>query len=382
MRVLHVLASRSRSWGGPPMMVANLSRSLAQLGIDSVILALDRKSSPNVEFADGVIVRSCGVAAISRMGIPANSRIIGILTEEISNADVVHIHEIWHFPHVLAAVASHFAQRRYILSPHGEIEPLYAGAHVAEKVLLWHLYQRRILNGASMVHALTAREERNVKLAGVKAPIRVVPNGVDVEIVDQLVRKSGVPDGRAGNESVPYILYLGRIDPKKNIDVLLEAFSIVAKATPEIQLVIAGPDPYKFWRRLSGIAAKLELGDRLQYLGFIDESLKFRLIANAKLFVLPSMAEGLSMAALEALACRTPVVASETANLPEVQAANAGRVVSPTPQNLAGAFLEILEDDALRESMRSNARGLVERVFSSTSMARGMATLYRELLSQ
>ena len=74
MRVLHVLASRSRSWGGPPMMVANLSRSLAQLGIDSVILALDRKSSPNVEFADGVIVRSCGVAAISRMGIPANSR--------------------------------------------------------------------------------------------------------------------------------------------------------------------------------------------------------------------------------------------------------------------------------------------------------------------
>ncbi len=85
------------------------------------------------------------------------------------------------------------------------------------------------------------------------------------------------------------------------------------------------------------------------------------------------------MAALEALACRTPVVASDTANLPEVEAARAGRVVSPTPEKLAGAIVEILENDTLRESMRLNARALVERVFSAVSMARAMATLYREL---
>ncbi len=381
MKVLHILASQSRSWGGPPVFVANLTRGMARLGIESAIVTLDRKSSPNVEFADDVIVRSGGVAAISKMAIPADPKIVRILAEEVPKADVVHVHEIWHFPHVLAAVASHFARCRYILSPHGELEPLYAGAHVAAKLFLWHLYQRRILNGASMIHALTAREERNVKLAGVNPPIRVIPSGVDVEIVDQLASKSRLTDGRAGGESVPYILYLGRIDPKKNIDVLLEAFSIVAKAVPEIRLVIAGPDPYKFWRHLSGIAAKLGLGDRLQYLGFIDELIKFRLMTNAKLFVLPSMAEGLSIAALEAMACRTPVVASDTANLPEVETAHAGRVVSPTPQHLAGAILGILQDDALRESMRSNARSLVDRAFSSRSMAAEMAKLYRELMS-
>src|SRR2546426_880569 len=106
MKVVHILASGSRSWGGPPAMLADLASQLTKFGVETTVVTLDEKRVPNVEFAPEVRVRSCGTAAIAKLGIPNNTKIFTTLLEEIDTADIVHLHELWHMPQAIGAILS------------------------------------------------------------------------------------------------------------------------------------------------------------------------------------------------------------------------------------------------------------------------------------
>src|SRR5436309_12633326 len=98
MKVLHVLASRSTKWGGPPRTIANLLRNLGHFGVETTVVTLDEKGAAEVDFGKGVRVIGCGVAVVSKLGLPSSVRVIRVLLEEIAVADVVHLHELWHLP--------------------------------------------------------------------------------------------------------------------------------------------------------------------------------------------------------------------------------------------------------------------------------------------
>jgi glycosyltransferase involved in cell wall biosynthesis len=142
-----------------------------------------------------------------------------------------------------------------------------------------------------------------------------------------------------------YILYLGTLKPSKNIEGLIEAFSIISPDYPTLKLVIAGKKGWMY-ETIFKKAEKLGISKKVIFTGFVPESDKPALMKGAKVFVLPSYWEGFGLDALYSLASGVPVVASRSGSLPEV-VGNAGVLVDPeSPKDIARGISEVLRADA------------------------------------
>jgi glycosyltransferase involved in cell wall biosynthesis len=173
----------------------------------------------------------------------------------------------------------------------------------------------------------------------------------------------------------PYVLSVGLLEPKKNLGALLEAVARLRRgaAWGATELLVAGaagwgPDPRAH-------AAALGLDGAVRFLGPVPEADLPALYGGARGFVLPSLWEGFGLPALEAMAAGTPVVASNRGALPEVTG-GAALLVEPTPEPLAEALGQLLEDAALRARLR--AAGLARAAqFSWERTARETLAVYR-----
>ncbi|MFN2108479.1 MAG: glycosyltransferase family 4 protein [Anaerolineae bacterium] len=180
-----------------------------------------------------------------------------------------------------------------------------------------------------------------------------------------------------------YVLYLGGFDVRKNVRAVCAAFTRVAQTVPDARLVIAGklpvvdsdftPDPRRLVRE-TGIPE-----GRVQFVDFVPEAAKPALYRGARVFIFPSIYEGFGLPPLEALACGTPVVGSNTSSLPEV-VGDAGALVDPTDvDGMAKALVRLLTDDAFRAELRERALHQVAR-FSWVTAAQETYKAYQEVL--
>jgi polysaccharide biosynthesis protein PelF len=154
----------------------------------------------------------------------------------------------------------------------------------------------------------------------------------------------------------PTIVSVGRLHPIKGLDRLIEAHALVRREVPDAQLVIAGPgDAYR--AELERLAARSGVADAVTFPGFVSQEQKIRLLRSAHVSALLSHSEGLPMAALEAMACGTPVVLSEGCHFVEADG-RAGIVVPGDPESAAGALVELLTDSVRREELAAGAAEL------------------------
>ncbi len=178
-----------------------------------------------------------------------------------------------------------------------------------------------------------------------------------------------------------FILHVGTLEPRKNLERLVEAYALLPQrgiSTHEVGLVLAGGRGW-LYEGVFKVVERLGLGDLVVFTGFVrDEDLP-ALYNLADLLVFPSMYEGFGLPPLEAMACGTPVVASNTSALPEV-VGEAGLLVSPTDvQALAEAMVSGLQDEGLRARLR--ARGLEQaRRFTWAQAAQETLRVYRRVI--
>ena len=181
----------------------------------------------------------------------------------------------------------------------------------------------------------------------------------------------------------PYVLYLAGHDVRKNVAGLVEAFATVAQAAGDVTLVIGGTLPEEdsppFYDPRPLVAA-LDLEHDVRFTGWVDEAHAPALYRGAACAVFPSRYEGFGLPVLEALACGTPLVASNASSLPELLG-DAGFAVDPDDvQALAGAILACLVDEPLAAELRR--RGPQQAAhFSWTQTARQTLTVYEEAAS-
>jgi glycogen(starch) synthase len=180
----------------------------------------------------------------------------------------------------------------------------------------------------------------------------------------------------------PYVLAVARLVPQKGIDVLLEAERIRCSAGPIThRLVIAGDGTER--ERLEGLAAELGLADHVEFLGGQDRTAIAAWFAGASAFVLPSRHEPFGIVVLEAMASRTPVVATRVGGVPEfaVDGVNALLVDGDDPSAMAAAVGRILADDALADELASaGARTAADHDWSS--ITRRYEAVYDEVLTR
>jgi glycosyltransferase involved in cell wall biosynthesis len=194
--------------------------------------------------------------------------------------------------------------------------------------------------------AVSERTKRDLEGLG-QSRIRVVPNGIDLDEIE-MIRPS---------ERKAELVYAGRLLSHKNVDLLVSALALARDEIPDVRALIIGDGPEAY--RLKRQIRELGLEDRVEMAGFLEYEEMISRLKAARIFVLPSTREGFGMAALEALACGTPVV---TVDHPMNAAADlvrgAGFLCPPTAQGLAGAIIEGLENGkGLRERCLKRARG-------------------------
>ncbi len=198
------------------------------------------------------------------------------------------------------------------------------------------------------------------------APVR------DPVALEQVRRRYGIPG--------EYILFLGRIQPRKNLARLIEAFSAIALDYSQLTLILAGPTGW-LAEPIVASARALNLSDRVRFPGYIAPEDKAALISGAQLFAYPSLYEGFGFPILEAQACGTPLLTGTTSSLPEV-AGEGGLLVDPEDTGaIARGLRTLLEDTALRQRLVDRGFANLTR-FSWDRAAQRVSALMEELLAQ
>lgn len=215
----------------------------------------------------------------------------------------------------------------------------------------WHAAVRpaRLILGASRVIAVSDHTRRDImemfglpedRIAVVHpaaGPEFSAASGDDIAAVR---RKHGLDS--------PFLLYLGTLEPRKNVARLIEAYGA---ASVDADLVIAGGAGW-LHKEIFESAGRSPKKDRIRFLGYVDDADKPGLYSAAEAFLYPSHYEGFGMPPLEAMACGTPVVASHASSLPEV-VGDAGLLVDPYDvTEIAGAIEAVMTDGPLRERFR------------------------------
>jgi poly(glycerol-phosphate) alpha-glucosyltransferase len=236
------------------------------------------------------------------------------------------------------------------------------------------LYENQHLREAACLRALSEAEARSIRSYGLKNPICIIPNGVDLPELSASNTKAQSANPRT-------LLYLGRLHPKKNLANLIRAWSETSNSqsgnSERWVLAIAGWDQVGYETELKGIA----VATSVVFLGPQFGADKTECYRTCDAFILPSLSEGLPMTVLEAWSYAKPVLMTAECNLPEgFSAAAALRIGSSADEIAAGLnqLFEMSDDD--RTAMGTRGRTLVARKFSWARIGKEMHAVYEWVL--
>lgn len=251
---------------------------------------------------------------------------------------------------------------------------------ISRKTRLWlRLCMKKSCRHADHIVTISEFSKREIIrwLHMPKEKITVVPSAVDHTVYRPDYTKEQIQRVRDKYQIVgEYFLYLGTIEPRKNLERLIGAYERLCQEKPQApQLVLAGKrgwlcaDIYKKARRL---------GKKILFTGYVGQEDSPALMCGAKAFVFPSLYEGFGLPPLEAMACGTPVILSNTSALAEV-AGDAGSMVDPeSEEEICQAMKMLLEDDAYRDKLSRLGIERAER-YTWASSAEKLMELYRNM---
>ena len=385
MRILHVISSVAPAFGGPSKAVLEMCRELARRGEDVEIYTtdVDVRGRLNVPLQtpldfDGVRITYFPVQAISLYKISLS--LARALRESIPSFDVVHIHSLYQFP---ASVAAFYCRRYrvpYIIRPHGTLDPFMFQHHRARKWIYETLCERRNLAAAATLHFTTEDEKLLAETTGFRFRGTVIPLGVTIDETPEPLAKLAERWPETAGKKI--ILFLGRINFKKGLDILCPAFAVIAHQREDVHLLLAGPDNEAYGRQVNQWLTHERIVHRVTFSGMLTGIAKKTVLAESFMFVLPSYTENFGIAVVEAMAAGLPVVISNKVNIwREVEQGRAGIVVSPEPLATAAAIRRLLEDPQTAARMGKRGMELARQRFSWNTAGAALVESYKQIVA-
>jgi glycosyltransferase involved in cell wall biosynthesis len=225
----------------------------------------------------------------------------------------------------------------------------------SRRMRAWHrvVQPKRIAHEADVIIAVSESTKQDlVELYGVDSKkVRVIYPGVSnmytpIDLNSREYRSEVALVRKKYELPNEFVLYLGTLEPRKNVGMVIEAFEAIAAKYPSLDLVIAGK---KGWlcEEILTLAANSPFGTRIHFTGFVDEEDKRYLYNLAKIFVYPSFYEGFGFPVLEAMSCGIPTITSNVSSLPEVTHGNALTVSPYNVHELIWGIDQLMSDDRL-----------------------------------
>ena len=360
--------------GGSAERTFQLTRFLARAGTECSVLTLDigltHERCAALEGAS-VTALHCLQRRFYLFALPEPR-----IRELVGWADIVHLMGHWTLLNALVHRELMRQRKPYVVCPAGAL-PIF-GRSKTLKSIYNRMVGTRLVRGAGGWVAIGTNEFEHFGSYGVdRAQVRLIPNGVDPGDFprtdpEAFRQRFGLPPA--------YVLFVGRLNRIKGPDLLLEAFAGIAAAMPDLHLVYAGPDG----GMLTGLradAAAAGLAGRVHFVGAVHGPDKVSAYRGSALLAVPSRQEAMSIVALEAGACGTPVLITDQCGFDEVGASGGGLVTGASAAALRSGLEAMLSGSADLRAMGERLRRLtLEHYLWSTAASRYCA-LFEDVLA-
>jgi glycosyltransferase involved in cell wall biosynthesis len=286
----------------------------------------------------------------------------------VKETDVLHGHGLYVGTNFIFGREARRQNKPLVYHVHGMFEPYILKRSRWKKNLVHWLFENANVSHVRLWRALTLKEADQIRAGGYQAPIVIAPNGLSLNNYQRPSQPLTSLDTPLVNNLTKIkrrILFVGRLHPKKGLDILLSAWAKLAQERKEWELVIAGPDEQSYLSQLQKLARSLGIEREIQFTGMVTGDIKVALFYSADLLVLPSYSEGLPMTLLEAMACQIPVIATHACNCPDIFSAGAGWGCNPTADSLHETLKAAMRSSDSERTQRGQlGRQLVERSYS------------------
>lgn len=371
--ILHITPSYKPAfcYGGPTLSVSHLCETLARQGHTVEVLTTTANGRTELAVPTARPQLTAGIRVwYCRRWTGDHSHfspaLLWRLWQSCRRYDVVHIHSWWNTVALLSVLICRLRSVRPMVSPRGMLSP-YTMRSRAKRI--FHRLIGRVLLKGVVLHATSEQEEGEIAGLVPGTETCCLPNLVPLPPVAGDQTKAVTPDEQY------HILFLGRLDPKKGLEVLFQAFSMLSFPR---RLTIAGAGTPEYEAGLRRLAGTLGISDKVEWAGWVEAPSKYQLLAGAGVFVLPSRNENFANAALEALAMGTPVVLSHTVGLAAyIQQTGFGRVC-PAEAGAVADVLAVLAAKGCGYERRVIAEQ-IRRDFDPDRLAENYVDFYRKM---
>jgi len=379
MRILNICAY---TWaiGGPARIIYDHTTEVLLQGHEVDILSPMTPGEKSYPVPTGARLIECArTTPFSNYYREFSVEMYQYLKTHIKEYDVIHMHGIWHFGSLAPFLLPNNAVK--VITIHGLLDT-WAVAHSKwKKQLVTLLYQKRLLGKADLIQINNKDEEQDViRYLGYKPKnMVIIPNGMKVSEYANLPEKGLFRKKHQIAPDQQMILFMGRLNIKKGLDLLLPAFLKVHTKIPDAILVLAGPDD-GYQAETEAFIRKNNLGEKIKLVGMLTDTLKKEALSDADMFVLPSYSEGFSIAVLEAMTSKVPTLVSDRVGFGDyIKKYNAAYLTPLNSDGVAEGLLKILQDKTYAENLIKSAYRMVTENFDIKVVANQLLEEYKKV---
>lgn len=385
MKVLMVTPAIGEIYGGPSKSVVELVSALGQQGLEIDLIATSANGSESLDvplntWISEKFYRIRYFPYWKIQDYKISFSITCWLFNYVSNYDIVHTNAIFSYVNLPAYWACRWHRVPYVIAPRGMLAPWALSYKSSKKRIYYNFLEKPALNSASTIQVLAHAEERGIELLGLKSPCVVIPNGIHRQDFEYLPTPEIFYRKFPELYNLTLILFLGRIDPKKGLDLLALAFAKVRSQFPQTHLIVAGPDNINFLPTVQNYFAQAGCLDAVTFTGMLTGKLKYSALSAAQVYVSPSYSEGFSMSVLEAMAAGLPCVITTGCNFPEAAATRSAHVVNIDAEEIANALIQCLKNPKAAKKMGDLARSFILKEYSWEQISWKTINLYKHLI--
>lgn len=380
LRVLHVIGALDPEFGGTSEVAVNMCIASQRAGIrTTLVFAADARVEDVIQVvedrltSEGVTVRRFRTLPLMAFYARRWGISIGMCRWIMRNAgrfDVLHIHQTWGLAQIAALIAAMVWRHPCVVTPH---ESLTNYDVDREKRLVKSLLKRWYLTASASVWVTSPLEADDSIPPRHRSKSRVVPYPLSPS------EPSAVSLARRGFGNALTVGFLGRLHPKKNVDLVVRALALAPDGT---RLRVAGDGPAALKQSLLGCAADVGVASRVDWLGFVARKNRAAFLESINVLVLVSEYESFGLAVAEAMAHGLPVVVSARTGIAAIiQKYQCGIVVEPRVADVAAALQRLADDRELANRMGTQGPVAVREKLSMDAYGAGARSGYRLLAS-
>lgn len=358
-KLLRVISSMNPKTGGPSQGIRNLNPLIAENFCQVEVVCLDEEDE-NYRLEDKFVIHKVGKGKTS---FQYNPKLYSWLKDNLGNYDFVSVHGIWQYHNYAVYKAIKTLKKnnqrtpKVVIMAHGMLDPYFQKATTRKwkalrNELVWHLTEKRAINAADALF-FTCEEELLLARTTFKGyhPKKEINVGYGIQKppLFRVEMKAAFEQKCPELQTKKYWLFISRIDPKKGVDLLIDAYNKLTFANHELpDLVIAGPVDSVYAQQM---IKKANRNPQIHFPGMLTGDSKWGAFYGCEAYLLPSHQENFGIAIVEAMACRKPVLITKNINIwCEIEAGKGGWILETVVQNAIEQLLLVIAkqtDEAL-----------------------------------